>query len=236
MASAHPSHSQSPAAPFAISMRRRTILACSNCRKRKIRCITTEQPPKNPCARCTKKGLSCEYVAAPDVEEHSSSRPQTPDTHGAHRSDARASSGPSSVPPGMPRGPPPALPYTGPPPMTRTGTGWGYVPSSSQGPNYRGSLPSANPRSSTPGPGSNQPYAHHQYYAPAQAAAQYAPGYANPQYSQHQYNVAPGYASQPPSMQQSGDHGFDYSEFLNDYDGAAGHRSSGYHSNNPRYN
>ncbi|KAJ7478265.1 hypothetical protein FB451DRAFT_1396049 [Mycena latifolia] len=82
MASAHSSQNQPPAAPFAISMRRRTILACTNCRRRKIRCITTEQPPKNPCARCVKKGLSCEYVAAPEAEEYSgsTSRPQTPDT------------------------------------------------------------------------------------------------------------------------------------------------------------
>ncbi|KAJ7075542.1 hypothetical protein B0H15DRAFT_866551 [Mycena belliarum] len=46
--------------------RRRTILACSHCRKRKIRCITTEQPPKAPCARCTRRALRCEYVAAPE--------------------------------------------------------------------------------------------------------------------------------------------------------------------------
>ncbi|KAJ7493932.1 hypothetical protein FB451DRAFT_1164800 [Mycena latifolia] len=34
--------------------------------KRKIRCITTEQPPTNPCARCTKRNLCCQYLAAPD--------------------------------------------------------------------------------------------------------------------------------------------------------------------------
>ncbi|KAJ7433273.1 hypothetical protein FB451DRAFT_1196277 [Mycena latifolia] len=46
MVSAHPSPNQPPAAPFAISMRRRTILACSNCRKRKNRYRGRDQ--KNP--------------------------------------------------------------------------------------------------------------------------------------------------------------------------------------------
>ncbi|KAJ7095293.1 hypothetical protein B0H15DRAFT_104663 [Mycena belliarum] len=53
--------------------RRRAMIACTNCRRRKIKCITTEEPPKNPCARCTKRSLPCEYVA---VEEDS----PTPDT------------------------------------------------------------------------------------------------------------------------------------------------------------
>ncbi|KAJ6541066.1 hypothetical protein DFH09DRAFT_1175059 [Mycena vulgaris] len=60
-------------APYALK-RRRTIIACSHCRKRKIRCITTEQPPKNPCARCTKRNLACEYVAAPDQELNSTAQ------------------------------------------------------------------------------------------------------------------------------------------------------------------
>lgn len=33
-------------------------------------CITTEQPPQSPCARCTKKDLVCEYLAAPDREDY----------------------------------------------------------------------------------------------------------------------------------------------------------------------
>ncbi|KAJ6495226.1 hypothetical protein C8R45DRAFT_1094883 [Mycena sanguinolenta] len=61
-------------ASFAVQ-RRRTIIACVNCRKRKIRCIPTEQPPKNPCARCTKKGLPCEYVTAEHEEDSHSSEP-----------------------------------------------------------------------------------------------------------------------------------------------------------------
>ncbi|KAJ7276294.1 hypothetical protein B0H12DRAFT_13536 [Mycena haematopus] len=43
--------------------RRRAMIACTNCRRRKIKCVTTEEPPQHPCARCTKRGLECEYVA-----------------------------------------------------------------------------------------------------------------------------------------------------------------------------
>ncbi|KAJ7434681.1 hypothetical protein FB451DRAFT_1467325 [Mycena latifolia] len=50
--SAHPSK-QDPQRP----PRRRTVMACSNCRKRKIRCITSEDFPTNPCARCIKRGM-----------------------------------------------------------------------------------------------------------------------------------------------------------------------------------
>ncbi|KAJ4482675.1 hypothetical protein C8R41DRAFT_841075 [Lentinula lateritia] len=43
--------------------RRRAQIACRNCRKRKIKCVTNEEPPHNPCERCQRKGLTCEYVA-----------------------------------------------------------------------------------------------------------------------------------------------------------------------------
>ncbi|KAJ7610140.1 hypothetical protein FB45DRAFT_1122063 [Roridomyces roridus] len=63
---------------------RRTILACTHCRKRKIRCITTEQPPTNPCTRCKAKKLSCQYVSADSVvgtREHSpTSSTHSPDS------------------------------------------------------------------------------------------------------------------------------------------------------------
>ncbi|KAJ7861447.1 hypothetical protein B0H14DRAFT_3445373 [Mycena olivaceomarginata] len=52
--------------------RRRVIIACAHCRKRKIRCITPEDPPQNPCGRCTKKGLKCEYITMADQKEGTS--------------------------------------------------------------------------------------------------------------------------------------------------------------------
>ncbi|KAJ7609718.1 hypothetical protein DFH06DRAFT_1374930 [Mycena polygramma] len=75
---------------------RRTIIACSYCRRRKIRCVTTEQPPTNPCAYCTRKGLTCEYVGA-DSCRHS--RKGSPDLSVADRSDSGTDSSPPPSPP-----------------------------------------------------------------------------------------------------------------------------------------
>ncbi|KAJ7636363.1 hypothetical protein FB45DRAFT_864413 [Roridomyces roridus] len=44
-----------------VPRKRRRITPCSNCRHRKVKCITSEQPPVNPCQRCAKKNLDCEY-------------------------------------------------------------------------------------------------------------------------------------------------------------------------------
>ncbi|KAJ6467851.1 hypothetical protein C8R45DRAFT_1219021 [Mycena sanguinolenta] len=91
-------------APYALK-RRRTLMACLNCRKRKLRCITTEQPPKNPCARCTKKNLPCEYVPATEHDDQSSSHsssPRTPnfsESEAAPRSPSVAPSSSSSIGP-----------------------------------------------------------------------------------------------------------------------------------------
>ncbi|KAJ7616541.1 hypothetical protein FB45DRAFT_1105764 [Roridomyces roridus] len=64
MAETWASHSQHPHhnAPHA-TKKRRTIIACLTCRKRKLRCITFEQPPTNPCQRCARLNLTCEYVS-----------------------------------------------------------------------------------------------------------------------------------------------------------------------------
>jgi len=61
--------SATPPAP----RRRRAQIACRNCRRRKIKCVTNEEPPHNPCERCQRKGLVCEYVAVGDP-----SPPSTP--------------------------------------------------------------------------------------------------------------------------------------------------------------
>ncbi|KAJ6597483.1 hypothetical protein DFH09DRAFT_1272188 [Mycena vulgaris] len=57
--------SQSPL----IQQRRRVYVACLNCRRRKIKCVTAgdQAAPQNPCDRCTKRGLSCEYRAVSDA-------------------------------------------------------------------------------------------------------------------------------------------------------------------------
>ncbi|KAJ6578330.1 hypothetical protein B0H19DRAFT_1062837 [Mycena capillaripes] len=126
--------------PFEV--RRRTLLACSNCRKRKVKCVAKEQVPKNPCARCTKKGLHCEYALASDysasehppvaeyvsVEDYLSARtsPNSPSasppafggqSHSSMQAPAWASQpmpGSNTSSHGLATAPP--LPYTGPPP------------------------------------------------------------------------------------------------------------------------
>ncbi|KAJ7466428.1 hypothetical protein FB451DRAFT_1260858, partial [Mycena latifolia] len=186
MASSKPSRNQAQPAPVTISMRRRTTLAYTACRKRKIRCIPTEQAPKSPCKRCTTRGLKCEYVAATDEDYSSTSRPQSSDTARGHRAHSWTNSGPSSA-----RTVPSMAPaYSG---------GRDYFPSPS---------PVANPITSTPDRGFTRPYAHPQYYMHAQASAHFVAGDPNSQHdAQHQYIAGPAYASQP----QAGNYEVDYS-------------------------
>ncbi|KAJ7738785.1 hypothetical protein B0H16DRAFT_1465632 [Mycena metata] len=62
--------------PF--TKRRRVYIACTACRKRKIRCITAEESPDKPCERCSEKGLRCEYLAVAEEQPPSSSHPHAP--------------------------------------------------------------------------------------------------------------------------------------------------------------
>ncbi|KAF7326434.1 C6 finger domain [Mycena sanguinolenta] len=62
-----------PTSALLNNRRRRAMIACINCRRRKIKCVTSEEPPQHPCARCTKRGLVCEYAA---VDE--STTPESP--------------------------------------------------------------------------------------------------------------------------------------------------------------
>ncbi|KAJ7479015.1 hypothetical protein FB451DRAFT_1395622 [Mycena latifolia] len=49
--------------PSIFTQRRRVIVACTNCRKRKVKCLASENPPQSSCKRCLEKGIVCEYVA-----------------------------------------------------------------------------------------------------------------------------------------------------------------------------
>ncbi|KAJ7105042.1 hypothetical protein C8R44DRAFT_746281 [Mycena epipterygia] len=72
--------------PFAVQ-RRRSKLACVNCKKRKVRyglshlmqCIAPKQPTTNPCARCTRRRLTCEYVVSTE-DDSSPPANQSPET------------------------------------------------------------------------------------------------------------------------------------------------------------
>ncbi|KAJ7263081.1 hypothetical protein C8J57DRAFT_1470985 [Mycena rebaudengoi] len=87
-------HSNSPPQPlldsqallFAVA-RRRAVIACSNCRKRKVRCVTSEKPPQNPCERCTRRRLACQYVTvAEDIGNNPAGDvPVPPEDHDLER-------------------------------------------------------------------------------------------------------------------------------------------------------
>ncbi|KAJ7164461.1 hypothetical protein C8R46DRAFT_312748 [Mycena filopes] len=60
------SSSSAPAPSDPFMKRRRAYVACANCRKRKIKCISLSEVDYRPCTRCAAKGLKCEYFAIPD--------------------------------------------------------------------------------------------------------------------------------------------------------------------------
>ncbi|KAJ7889952.1 hypothetical protein B0H14DRAFT_3708751 [Mycena olivaceomarginata] len=104
----------------------RNRIACSNCRKRKVKCISKEKYPTSPCERCSKEGTTCEYVAISNNEGMSSgndiswAEPLDPESYarsqGAFPPAAPASRAPSMYPgygayaPGYPNQTPPFRP------------------------------------------------------------------------------------------------------------------------------
>ncbi|KAJ7458497.1 hypothetical protein FB451DRAFT_1273284 [Mycena latifolia] len=54
--------------------RRRVSLACVLCRKRKIKCSRSDESPYDPCQRCKRRGLVCEYVSVSEERAQSTSR------------------------------------------------------------------------------------------------------------------------------------------------------------------
>ncbi|KAJ7579853.1 hypothetical protein C8J56DRAFT_897128 [Mycena floridula] len=80
--------------------RTRTRIACCVCRKRKIRCHVDRNSYQNPCYRCARLDLTCEYLTVADDPEASSSSsagpsessPTEPELPTAYQlSDSRAS-------------------------------------------------------------------------------------------------------------------------------------------------
>ncbi|KAJ7622316.1 hypothetical protein FB45DRAFT_870522 [Roridomyces roridus] len=64
-------------------LRKRVYVACTNCRRLKMRCDTTEESLDTPCERCARRGLRCQYLT---VEEERSVSPTTPKHRRAPRS------------------------------------------------------------------------------------------------------------------------------------------------------
>ncbi|KAJ6588812.1 hypothetical protein B0H19DRAFT_219914 [Mycena capillaripes] len=70
------SHDWSSSSPPTRHQRNR--IACTGCRKRKVKCTAPEKYPSSPCARCVKENKTCEYVTVSDDNEISASRPSPP--------------------------------------------------------------------------------------------------------------------------------------------------------------
>ncbi|KAJ7448590.1 hypothetical protein FB451DRAFT_1288977 [Mycena latifolia] len=70
--------------PLSIGRRKASSIACSSCRKRKIKCMPSSNDPHDPCARCLRRGFRCEYVTVSeqqqDASESSASRTGAPYT------------------------------------------------------------------------------------------------------------------------------------------------------------
>ncbi|KAJ7764281.1 hypothetical protein B0H16DRAFT_442840 [Mycena metata] len=58
--------------------RSRGLIACRICRQRKMRCITTERPPTQPCEHCKKNGLQCDGLDAQGSASRTAPSPITP--------------------------------------------------------------------------------------------------------------------------------------------------------------
>ncbi|KAJ6598275.1 hypothetical protein DFH09DRAFT_1304081 [Mycena vulgaris] len=75
--SAYSPSASSPGTPSSRGHRRGRI-ACLNCRKRKIKCVTADDHPHSPCKRCSQYGSPCEFVSVSE-EEASSPEPPPPE-------------------------------------------------------------------------------------------------------------------------------------------------------------
>ncbi|KAJ7434469.1 hypothetical protein FB451DRAFT_1467591 [Mycena latifolia] len=98
----HPPSKPEDSVPFALR-KRRTTVACSNCRQQKIKCRPRNGSVTEPCERCALRGLTCEYVPVGEQEEQMRFATDIPPVSTSSKSRG-----------GRP-GPPP-LPYTAPPP------------------------------------------------------------------------------------------------------------------------
>ncbi|KAJ6532647.1 hypothetical protein B0H19DRAFT_1081678 [Mycena capillaripes] len=97
---ANPAKTPPPHFPPPFLTRRRVIIACTNCRKRKIRCLTPEDPPLNPCDRCTEKGLKCEYITITNQKnQKAGSRKNASEADAELSGTASTSSPPVRLPP-----------------------------------------------------------------------------------------------------------------------------------------
>ncbi|KAK7042102.1 hypothetical protein R3P38DRAFT_305443 [Favolaschia claudopus] len=48
---------------------KRTDLACSHCRRRRVKCKISKDNPQEPCERCVKRQLCCQYMSVAEQEQ-----------------------------------------------------------------------------------------------------------------------------------------------------------------------
>nr|GAT52496.1 C6 finger domain [Mycena chlorophos] len=87
----------------------RSFIACVNCRRLKAKCVQSEHPPRSACARCARRGLTCEYPM-----DNLSSYPYSEYAAGVYPAQDTIASGHLPARPTTPGSA--RLPYTGPPP------------------------------------------------------------------------------------------------------------------------
>ncbi|KAJ7141745.1 hypothetical protein C8R43DRAFT_1238384 [Mycena crocata] len=200
--------------------RRRAYIACSNCRKRKIKCVTVSDADYRPCTRCSQKGLTCEYMAAADEPPSRPRSPEEPRPAPRH-SDRGPYSQPQITPPSA--GLQSFLPGPPAPPSSSGGSGSYYGRPGGANPSYPpgGSHPypyqpggntlQPRPHSVRPYPSSNLHSASINMQNPGLAAPQYYnpsahPSGPNPGHNSGVYNANYGqmYAQQPNTGAQYG--------------------------------
>ncbi|KAJ7617165.1 hypothetical protein FB45DRAFT_1007775 [Roridomyces roridus] len=96
--------------------RKRIYVACTQCRQRKIKCVTasTLEFPDTPCERCARKGLQCDYMSV--GEQYAVPPPAAPPSGHPGRSRTPAPRAPDTrrPPSGTYPGPPPSQPQRPP--------------------------------------------------------------------------------------------------------------------------
>ncbi|KAJ7179235.1 hypothetical protein C8R46DRAFT_632103 [Mycena filopes] len=148
----------STTAALLMNRRRRAMIACKACRKRKIKCVTTEEPPRNPCARCTKRSLTCEYVAV-DEDYSSTPTPESPILPLPYSNGSAHNAPPTAYMPTYPVQPPYGQ-WNPPPPSQPSHPG--YPPNYNASPPY---MPSQAPYGGSQAQGYSAPYGYPSQYA-----------------------------------------------------------------------
>ncbi|KAK7030125.1 hypothetical protein R3P38DRAFT_895394 [Favolaschia claudopus] len=59
---------------------KRTDISCCACRRRKVKCKISKERPQDPCERCAKRRLCCQYMSVAEQEDLTSAETTPPPT------------------------------------------------------------------------------------------------------------------------------------------------------------